>query len=146
MSRRHLWRRHQYLNWVIIMHLWDILQWLGPTLSRLFTIWHYLRWKLCFFFFFKRELIVFPPHAPSRVCSGRMSQHRVVLPGARPLEDRERLALRIQNSNRVHLRPGVLPTRPRPHPVLAHWRVELEEREAALPGWVTEAVWWQRRN
>lgn len=65
--------------------------------------------------------------------SGSMSQHWVVLFRARALENRQRVPLRIQNSHRVHVRPGLLQARPRPHPVLGQWSVELEEREAALP-------------
>lgn len=72
------------------------------------------------------------------VFSGGMSQHRVFFPGARPLEDCQRLALRIQNTHRFYLRPRILPIGPRPHPVLAQWCVELEEREAALSGWATQ--------
>jgi len=72
------------------------------------------------------------------VCSGGVFQHRVIFFRARPLEDCQRLTLRVPNSHCVHLRPGILQIGPRPHPVLTNWCVELEKWETALPGWVAK--------
>lgn len=78
-------------------------------------------------------MVYFPLHTVW-LCSGSMSQHRVVLSRAWPLEDCQWVTLRIQDTYCVHLWSRILQARPRPHRVLIQRSLELEEWKAALSG------------